>query len=245
VSILRALLAEAEAHRAPEAALTVADPIRSNWLAFSTCFEGVSPHLYLDIRGLVTVAIGALVDSPSAAAALTGWDNPGGVVADWHRVKAMPAGLVWTRYAAPSSPRLTPEGVEAVTLERLELAAAVLARTFPDFPSWPWQAQAATLSMAWAMGPGFASSWPRWAAFARARDWRSCASDCEIRWQDNVGVRPRNWANAALFLLAAGATDEEARAGWPAGPSAEVAGKALDALLVEAAAPTPRNTGEG
>lgn len=83
--------------------------------------------------------------------------------------------------------------------------------------------------MAWAMGPGFPARWPHWSASATALDWRACAANCEIRWTDNPGVRPRDWVQRALFLEAAGIDPTEARQGWPEGPARDAALRALAA----------------
>ena len=229
----------------------IVDPrIRASWAAYSTPLEGCVPHLYLDARGLVTVAIGALVDSPILAANLTGWDAPGAVVADWHRVKAMPPGLLWTHYASPGSPRLSLEGIAAVTTSRLDQAADQLARSFPDFYAWPAAAQAAALSLAWACGAGWPSSWPHLAASCRAGDWQAAASNCEIRSAGNPGVVPRNLCQRALFELAAGVSVEDALAGIPAGYTGDAARRALEGLVVstwalDGSEPTLDGTGGG
>ena len=211
----------------------IAAAARDNWPAFSTPLEGCVPHLYCDSLGFVTVAIGALVDSPGAAAALTGWDDPGGVVADWHRVKALyqppPARpLAFTHYAG--GPQLSAEGIAAVTEQRLDQAGTALAAVFPSFADWPAPAQAAALSLAWACGAGWPRSWPHLTASCLAGDWLAAAGNCEIRWSDNPGVRPRDWAQRALFLLAAGTPLDEALAGIPAGTSGDAARRALAAF---------------
>ena len=220
------------------------DRVRAAWVAFNTPLEALVHELYDDIRGLPTVADGILVPSVAAAQAMR-WLRPDGspaspeeVAAEWHRVDAMPRAMVWWRYESPTGLHLDDEELERVTLVRFDADLDALTRAFPGLPTWPWEAVAAALSMAWAMGPGFPPSWPIWSTAARRAslptaslsDWRACAADCEIRWRDNPGVRPRDLAQQALFLLAAGASPEEARAAWPAGPSSDAAAKALSAL---------------
>jgi hypothetical protein len=204
-------------------------------MGLNTPLEGAIDTLYRDIRGLVTTAAGILCDSPSAAAQFA-WVRPDGqpamsaeVNSDWHRVKNMPAGLLWSRYATPGALRLAPGELERITLDRLDADAAELKRHLPGLPSWPPAAQAATCSMAWAMGPGFPANWPHWTASAKALDWKACAANCEIRWSDNTGVRPRDWVQAALFLEAAGVDPDQARQGWPEGPARDAALRALAA----------------
>lgn len=215
---------------------TSIERVRAAWLAYNTPLEGVVHTLYSDVRGLPTVAVGALVSSVAVAQTMR-WLRPDGhpaspeeIAAEWQRVKAMPKGLPWRRYKMPGALRLDVAEVERVTLVRFDANLEVLTRTFPALPAWPWQAAAGALSMAWALGAGFPLTWPRWTAAAQAGAWRACGADCEIRWRDNPGVRPRNLAQQALFLLAEGVSSAEARAAWPAGPSASTAARALTAF---------------
>jgi GH24 family phage-related lysozyme (muramidase) len=203
--------------------------VRAGWAAFSACFEGRCAWPYLDIRGLPTVGLGCLL---SEAAFLAQPWTGGDASAGWTALKGAPAGLLFTHYASVTPLRLSEEAIDDLARQRLDADAEQLAKTFPAFSSWPWQAQAAALSMAWAMGAGFPSSWPRWAASARAEDWRGCAANCEIRWTDNMGVRGRDLAQQALFLAAADALPEggPAALNWPSGPTRDVALKALAVL---------------
>lgn len=206
----------------------IAPDVRAGWVGFSTPLEGCIPHLYLDTKGLVTVAIGALVDSPGAAAALSGWSDPGGVTADWYRVKAMDPGRAASHYAG--GPQLTPEGIAAVTTSRLDAAGVALLHAFPAFYDWPAPAQAAALSLAWACGAGWPASWPRLSRFCSAASWMDAAGDCQINAVGNPGVMPRSEAQRVLFLLAGGTALAEALSTIPAGPTGGVARRALAAF---------------
>lgn len=205
-------------------------------MAFNTPLEAEVPTLYDDIKGLPTVADGILVPNVAAAVAMR-WLRPDGslaspdeIAAEWYRVQSMQKAMAWWKYQSPTGLHLGPDELERVTLARFDDDIAILTKTFPALLSWPWQAIAGAMSMAWAMGPGFPASWLLWSSAARNMAWMSCAADCEIRWKDNPGVRPRDFAQQALFLMAAGDTPDEARRSWPAGPAADAAGKALDAI---------------
>lgn len=175
--------------------------------AFSVRFEGCVAWMYLDVRGLVTTGIGCLVDPLELALELPWyrpdwrWSTRDEIEAEWRRVKAMPPGLRATRYAGPL--RLSDEAIDQLVARRLEGNAARLLGYFPELADWPAPAQTALCSMAWAMGANFVASWPRFAAAARAQDWRACADECAIRADGNPGVVPRNEANRDLFLAAA------------------------------------------
>lgn len=177
---------------------------------FTARFEGVVPYMYQDVKGLVTCGIGNLIDPMPAALPLP-WLRPDGsratrseIVAEWRRVKAMPRALVYTRYHAPSGLHLDDDAIDGLVSTRLEADAAILVRYYPYFATFPAPAQTAILSMAWAMGAGFPKTWPRFSESVRAMDWLACAGTCAINSHGNVGVIPRNSANAALFREAAG-----------------------------------------
>src|SRR6202042_670124 len=96
--------------------------------------------------------------------------------------------------------------------------AQFLARTFPDFASFPAPAQTAILPMSWAMGSGFPARWPLFSAAVRAQDWAACAANCAISSVGNAGVIPRNNADRALFLQAANGDVAPSPAPPPAAP---------------------------
>jgi GH24 family phage-related lysozyme (muramidase) len=201
--------------------------VRTAFVAFSEPLEGSLPYLYTDILGLVTTGIGNLVDPVSLAVSLP-WVRPDGtpasqaeIVADWQRVKAQncgryrsPEGCAWKgtsgvclahqgHRAARSvtTIRLTPEGVQEVVGRKLEQNDLLLLRRFPDWESWPADAQLATHSMAWACGPSFV--FPQLAAALRAQDFRLACTHCTISEAGNPGIVPRNVLNRRLYLNAA------------------------------------------
>lgn len=186
--------------------------VRDAFVPFSIRFEGSVSWLYQDIKGLVTIAVGVLVDPLELAL-----DTLGGhmvrasdgqpasrheIAADWQAVKRHPDLARRGHRAAESVAwlRLTPEGLEAVTLGKLDAMVAALARRFPQLPSWPASAQLAVLSLAWACGAGF--RFPRTERALLARDWATAAEEAVIDATGNPGVVPRNEANRELFLCA-------------------------------------------
>ncbi len=187
------------------------------WRPFSEPLEGRVPYMYLDIKGLVTTAVGVLIDPEPMAHALP-WRDATGARATSHQVRTA-WGLV-KNHADPerhhreagrlTTLRLTEADLDAIVDERLARTAAGLTKRFPEFPTWPADAQLATLSMAWAMGSAFWGKFPRWSAAADRREWRLCAGHGVIRdglntpdpTDDNAGVVPRNKLNRAHFLEA-------------------------------------------
>jgi hypothetical protein len=173
--------------------------------------------MYLDVKGLVTTAVGNLIDSPEAALTLPWADRygspaaPATVRAEWAMVKGLQSmakrgGLA---FAAVTNLRLKAADIDQlVQTELSETAAHLAARApFAAFESFPPPAQLALLDMAWNMGPMFA--YPKLEAAATRGDWATCAAECATAG----GPAARNDARKALFLAAIHAPDVLA-GGW-------------------------------
>ena len=183
---------------------------RDAFLPFTKPLEGVVAFMYCDVKGLVTTAIGNLIDSPADALSCP-WLRKDGtratkdeIVAEWTRIKArqdlrMRGGMAYQKIATL---HLDDEGIAFVVGRTLDRMDHELAKRFAGWESFPWQAQLATLSMSWACGTGF--RFPRLAAALNARDFTAAASECHIDETGNPGVVPRNVKNKALYLEAAG-----------------------------------------
>jgi hypothetical protein len=100
--------------------------------------------------------------------------------------------------------RLNDDGVKGIVLAKLDANDADLARRYPAFELWPWQAQLATHSMSWACGTGFGAKFPRLRAALFADDFRKASTECHINETGNPGVAPRNVRNVELYLAAVG-----------------------------------------
>lgn len=200
------------------------DVVRRNFVAFSAPLEGVVPWMYADVKGLVTTAIGILIDPVSYALALP-WvrrdgspATPAEVVQDWQRIKgdASMARLGHRAAERVTSLRLTPESVESVVLAKLDEVDAQLSQRWQEYPTWCADAQLAVLSMAWAMGAGF--QFPRFDAAVRRTLWLVAAQECSISERGNPGVAPRNQRNRLLLGAAhrvqQGGLDPDVIWGW-------------------------------
>jgi len=190
---------------------------------FTNTFEGRVPWMYLDIKGLVTIGLGCLIDPVSTVAGLNFVEriskkpaSKEAVVAEWQRVKARQDLAKKGHRAAwgVTALELLDYEIDRLALERLTRNADYLAKTFPDFGSWPADAQLATLSMAWAMGAGFPKTFKLWTAAVKAHNWLECAKQCRINDKGNPGVTPRNKANFDLFEAAAKSGTFELITGW-------------------------------
>lgn len=186
---------------------TMRDSVRAAFVHFSAPLEGVVSFFYLDARGLVTIAMGNLVDPLSTALELP-LVHPDGspatrdeIATDWSNVKSRqdlsPRGGM--AFSAVARLHLTGDGIQEVVGAKLDEMDGYLSRRFTDWANWPAPAQLATLSVAWACGPAFA--FPRLAAFLQAGDFAGAATECTIHPETGTIVR-RNALDRALYLAA-------------------------------------------
>jgi hypothetical protein len=185
--------------------------VQSTFPAFSAKFEDRVPYMYLDIKGLVTVGIGNLIDPVAAAQALPfqfknapgSFATPDEIAAEWQAVKNDQS-LKTSWYSAFESItqlELSDDSIDAVILERLNQNESFLKgpQWFPNFDTWPADAQLGLLSMAWAMGPASFAGFPRFSAACRILDFKTAAAECKMDDTGNAGLTPRNQANFTLF----------------------------------------------
>jgi GH24 family phage-related lysozyme (muramidase) len=186
--------------------------VRDIWTKYTTILEGCVPHFYLDIKGLVTIGLGCLVDPVGMATGLpfvlksdrVTLATKAEIAADWTRIKSRQylSKYHYNRAGMLCTLTLLPEGIERLKDQRISAYEPYFLKKLPNFATWPADAQAATLSMAWAMGAGFIDKFPSWKHAAMAYDWLGCAQNCQMRTTGNAGLIPRNKANQALFLAA-------------------------------------------
>ncbi len=170
--------------------------------------------MYLDVRCLVTTAIGNLIDPVGDALGLP-WvrdDNdepasPRDVLEEWHVVKsrrdlAPCGGLAFRKITRL---HLTEEGIALVVDRKVKQVDAFLLQRFPEYGYWPSDAQLGLLSLAWACGPAF--HYPRFSAAVKHQDFATAAKESHMDERGNPGLVPRNKANVLLFQNAAAAIE--------------------------------------
>lgn len=193
--------------------------VQDNFRKFNEPFEGVVSFMYVDIKGLVTVGVGNLIDPVGLALDLPfefrdkpGIATPGKAAskaeirAEWSKIKADQSLAQRGHRAAGkvATLELDDDGVAALIAQRLQANETTLKRTaaFKDFDAWPADAQLGVLSMAWAMGPGFGARFPKFSAACKRQDFAAAAQNCRIAEAGNPGVVPRNVADRQLFVNA-------------------------------------------
>lgn len=203
--------------------------VRDGFLGYTAPLEGEAvPHMYVDVIGLVTCAYGNLIDgsqgksaTPWAPALVLPWRWPDGglastdqIKADWVRLKSHEAilrrrGLA--TQATYTNVRLTEDACKALALETLDTMARHLERAhFPEFATYPADAQLGILSLAWAAGSDWPRKFPRCKAAVLARDWLTAVREGQLstiaadKKTPNPGVIPRNRAQRLCFANAYG-----------------------------------------
>ena len=194
--------------------------VQSAFRVFSEKFEGSIPFMYLDVKGLVTVGVGNLIDPVELAQAqpFRFKDKPGiaapgspatadQIAAEWKKLKDDPslgkkgAGAC----KAITDLELSDDSIGALISKRLTDNEGFLKRQqwFQAFDTWPADAQLGLLSMAWAMGPGGPGEFPHFRAACQSLDFNTAAAESKMSEAGNPGLIPRNRANFTLFSNAA------------------------------------------
>lgn len=194
--------------------------VKSAFFEFNAPIEGVVKFMYLDVKGLVTVGMGNLIDPVSESLSLSfqhrqngGGANAGQLASqqeimdEWKKVKSRTdlslrgAGA----FDAITTLELSDFNIEALVSLKLNKNEGILksCAEFLNFDSWPADAQMAVLSMAWALGPAFGSNWPKFSKSCQNRDFNQAAEESRISTVGNPGVARRNDANFILLKNAA------------------------------------------
>jgi GH24 family phage-related lysozyme (muramidase) len=192
--------------------------VRDRWLEFTEPLEGGVPYFYADIRGLITIAYGDLVDPLSAALGLPMLRLDGTyatrdeITAAWLTVKGDPSAATRGHLYARglTTLRLSPQGMSDLAQAKLEANDAVLRARLTGWEDYPACAQMALHSLAWACGPGF--HFPKLASACAVGDWDAASIHIQMNeWspegRHNAGLVPRNRANRTLMLNAARVRD--------------------------------------
>lgn len=179
------------------------ESVRLQAPAYQEACEGRIAWPYLDVRGLPTVGVGALIDTVALVTALP-WHLIDGstptreqVIAQWNDLKAQTRlAKLGARYAeSVTQLRLSEEAIDALTLRRMAANDIDIHKHFLAFETMCSDAQCAIHSMAYAMGANFVAEFPKFTRAANARDWATALAECTIDETDNAGVKKRNAQN--------------------------------------------------
>ncbi len=170
-------------------------------------FEGRFSHMYLDVNGFCTVGVGNLLPDEHAACALlfvhrdsTAEATDAEIVVAFHRVAAAKKGLRASAYRDLTSIDLRDGDIDRLFRRRVDEFVAQLSKVFPEYGTFPVEAQMAILDMAFNLGShALATKWPRLSYAIQTRNWIEAAENSHRpQSHDN-----RNEAIHALFIAAA------------------------------------------
>lgn len=192
------------------------DAARTAFRPLSEKLEGVVRWPYCDVRRLLTVAVGCILE-PRALALSLPWQINGRratdaeVRADLQAVhdSANAWEKPWTakRQESLSRIRLTDEGVDGLVGRRLDANVDWFrTKLFPEWDDYSADAQLAMMLTAWGIGAAFdRASPPRpgLVAAIRERDWLSAKAHAHLSEAYNSGVIERNRAIERCFDNAA------------------------------------------
>ncbi len=186
------------------------DVVRGVFLEFTEALEGGVPWLYADIRNLITIAYGNLVDPLSAALTLP-LMHAGGIPASkseitaaWLAVKGDPKAAGYGHQYAKklTTLRLTGEGMASFALAKYDSNDRTLRARCSNWDTLPATARLALHSLAWACGAN--AHFPRLFSDVNARDFDGAAVEIHMNEYTpegikNAGLVPRNVANKILM----------------------------------------------
>ena len=173
----------------------------ADWVRINRPLEGVLPFMYTDAENLVTTGMGDLVDPVSLALELP-WKNPDGSLADsgtiqaqWQAVKD--GGVNSSVNAGPlTTIRLDDAGIQQVVSRTLASNEKELRTYFDNWDTMPADAQAAIMSMAWAMGSGFPATFVEFTKAINDGDYAAAANLSDFR---GVGIQERIAMDKAML----------------------------------------------
>jgi GH24 family phage-related lysozyme (muramidase) len=176
-------------------------------------FEGVIPYMYLDTGGNVTVGVGHLLSDRAAAGGLSFVDKLSDVLADeiqksaeWLTVSELEPGHAAGYYAASTKLMLRVSDIDSLLRGDLTVVEGQLRGQFPDYDTYPQQAQAGLIDMGFNLGVHkLISKFPIFVGAVRDKNWATAAAECHRKAPISD---ERNDAVKQLFLDAAGGSPE-------------------------------------
>ncbi|MFB7510320.1 peptidoglycan-binding domain-containing protein [Streptomyces broussonetiae] len=203
------------------------DSVHNFWIQFNDPLEGRVNFMYLDQKGWVSTGIGNKIDetaeadsAPSPAERdkslaearefhwLLDSDNSDAtadqVAADWDNVKGHLdlAAQGHNAFKPLTQLHLDNDEIDRNVFVKLDQMESVLLSQseFSDFANWPANAQLATLSMCWALGPTL-KGFPMFRTAVANHDWNGAADQCHFT-PDEGTIQIRNKLDRENFQLA-------------------------------------------
>ncbi len=193
-------------------------------------YEGKVNFMYLDVKGLVTVGVGHLIDPVHMALKLEFGPKGGGgpvsaaeVTAEWQKIKARKdiVNKGGEAFGAITSLVLTDKGIKKMVLDDANAIENYIKtngsaqKFYADFNNWPADAQLGFMGVAWGGIPIPQFGWHKFPEACRVADWDTAAIESKISSAIAAG---RNEAHKLMFMNAAAAKangDDITQLSWP------------------------------
>jgi hypothetical protein len=193
-------------------------------------YEGKVNFMYLDVKGLVTIGIGNLIDpvnqalkyeySPKGGGGIAG---SGEVISEWNTVKARRDLMMKGAAAFDSITRLqlSDKGIKSMVKDHAGAIENYIknnasAKTFyGNFDNWPADAQLGFMGVAWGGIPLPQFGWHKFPEACKNEDWDTAAVECKI---NSAIASGRNEAHKMMFMNAAAVQwngDDITELSWP------------------------------
>jgi GH24 family phage-related lysozyme (muramidase) len=144
--------------------------------------EGAVAWMYLDLKGLVTVGVGHLLETPEEAATLpfrvrvTGEPaSPGLVRADWLRIKNAKPAMLARYYRQFSTTGLSSAAIDQALASNIEIHWHGVLAARPECANFPEPAQQIVAEMAFALGVSGLLAYKKMLAAMALGDWETAA----------------------------------------------------------------------
>lgn len=173
--------------------------------SWSEHYEGHLPFFYLDVKRLVTIGVGNLVDPCPYGLDFNGASEQEIQVA-WFNVKhdkTLDSNNGGAQYGQLTTIRMTDAGIASLVRAKMLDMERTLKNYLLNWESSPAMAQRAAMSHAWAFGPAFPLKWPAWRMCFNAGDYAGASvqdvpNPAEMAIQ-NVSFHARIAAEQALL----------------------------------------------
>jgi GH24 family phage-related lysozyme (muramidase) len=177
--------------------MTQSSSVSLDQWAFTSRWEGVVPHMYLDTAGIVTCGVGFALRDETAVALLPWTPDVLTAIDDFRILSVKPSGLPAALYKRHCRAELSGAAIREV----FELKIADVRRRLEahwQLSMQPVPVQLALVDMAYNLGVAGLTKFERLHDAVQSRDWITAANECSRR-----GIQaPRNEATIELFLVA-------------------------------------------
>jgi len=181
--------------------------VQDNFFNYTDSHESFLDFFYKDVKGLVSIGVGFLVDPLALAYQLDyGTATVQAVHFAWQVVKSdttLNPANGGVQYGNLTTVRASRKSIENLFWKKVNQNEIILKFIFPNWEELPASKQMALLSMSWAYGPHLDQGWPHMVAAIKAGNWTEAAAQCKPSpaemAKQNVSFRLRVQSIAELF----------------------------------------------